>query len=125
MKIAIIPPPFPPYAGGIGNVAAANARELIKLGHEVRVFTPQYGPVTEEITDVPIQRIKPLLRYGNGALITSFGWMLRGFDILHLHYPFFGGAEMIWLQRSKLQALGSKLIIHYHMDVVGEGMLKA
>src|SRR3989338_4036703 len=125
MKIAIITPTFPPYAGGIGNVAAANARELIKLGHEVRVFTPQYGPVTEEITDVPIQRIKPLLRYGNGALITSFGWMLRGFDILHLHYPFFGGAEMIWLQRSKLKARGSKLIIHYHMDVVGEGMLKA
>ena len=134
MKIAIITPTFPPYAGGIGNVAAANARELIKLGHEVRVFTPQYGPVTEEITDVPIQRIKPLLRYGNGALITSFGWMLRGFDILHLHYPFFGGAEMIWLQRSKLsakggsasggKARGSKLIIHYHMDVVGEGISK-
>lgn len=124
MKVAIITPTFPPYAGGIGNVAAQNARELIKLGHEVRVFTPQYRPVAEEITDLPIQRIKPLLAYGNGALITSFGWMLRGFEILHLHYPFFGGAEMLWLQRSKFKAQGSKLIIHYHMDVVGEGILK-
>lgn len=124
MKIAIITPTFPPYAGGIGNVAAANARELIALGHSVTVYTPLYQPIQEEIKDVPIQRLKPLLRYGNGALITGLGRLLRGVEIIHLHYPFFGGAEMIWLHCRGLKKRGTKIVIHYHMDVVGEGIFK-
>ena len=124
MKVAVITPTFPPYAGGIGAVAAQNARALQALGHDVTIFTPRYQLVDEEIRDVAIQRVRPLLTYGNAALITSFGWMLRGYDILHLHYPFFGGAEPMWLQRSKFKAQAAKLIIHYHMDVVGEGALR-
>ncbi|MFA6215189.1 MAG: glycosyltransferase family 4 protein [Patescibacteria group bacterium] len=124
MKIAIVTPTFPPYAGGIGNVAAANARELVKLGHEVTVFTPLYQPVTEEITDLVIKRVKPLFKYGNAAYVPSLKKLLAGFEIIHLHYPFFGGAEVIWLKSSKFKAHGSKLVLHYHMDVVGEGILK-
>ncbi|OGY46580.1 MAG: hypothetical protein A3J65_01255 [Candidatus Buchananbacteria bacterium RIFCSPHIGHO2_02_FULL_45_11b] len=133
MKIAIVTPTFPPYAGGIGNVAAANARELKKLGHEAVVFTPLYQPVKEEITDLTIKRLPPLLKYGNAAFVPKLGGMLKGFDIIHLHYPFFGGAEVIWLRALSLglraaspkpKAQSPKLILHYHMDVVGKGFLK-
>src|SRR3989344_6405752 len=124
MRIAIITPTFPSYAGGIGKVAAFNARELKKLGHQVTVFTPDYEPVKEEFTDLEIKRIKPLFKYGNAAFIPALGKMLKGFDIIHLHYPFFGAAEIIWLHNSKFKIQNSKLILHYHMDVVGRGWLK-
>lgn len=125
MKIAIVTPTFPPYAGGIGNVAAYNARELVNLSHEVVVFTPWYEPVTEELKDIKIERIKPVITYGNAALTPGFGRLLLDFDIIHLHYPYFGGAEMIWLNYSKFKKRKIKIVLHYHMDVVGEGLLKA
>lgn len=124
MKIAIITSTFPPYAGGIGNVALFNARELAKLGHQVTIFTPLYEPVKEEVTDIEIKRIKPFLKYGNAAFVPALGWMLKGYDIIHLHYPFFGGAEVVWFYKRKFRKSGAKIILHYHMDVMGEGIFK-
>lgn len=124
MKIAIISSTFPPYAGGIGNVAAANARELAKLGNQVTVFTPAYDKVQEEMTDIKVTRMPVFLAYGNAAWCPSLSWMLKGFDIIHLHYPFFGGAETIWLHKRKYKKKGAKIIVHYHMDVVGEGVFR-
>ncbi|MFH1610683.1 MAG: glycosyltransferase family 4 protein [Patescibacteria group bacterium] len=40
MRIAHIICTFPPYKGGMGNVAYEQAKELASLGHEVTVFTP-------------------------------------------------------------------------------------
>ncbi|MAF13870.1 MAG: hypothetical protein CMI53_03185 [Parcubacteria group bacterium] len=127
MKIAIITPTLPPYAGGIGNVAASNALELAKLGHDVTIFTPQYNKAKdfkEELTELKIKRIKPLLKYGNAAFVPALHWMLKDFNIIHLHYPFFGGAETIWFYKRKFKKRGAKIVLHYHMDVVGEGLFK-
>ncbi len=124
MKIAIVTPTFPPYAGGIGNVAAFNARELSQLGHEVVIFTPLYEAVKEEVIDLKVKRITPLFKYGNAAFVPALGKLLSGFDIIHLHYPFFGGAETIWLYKRKLKKNKAKIVLHYHMDVVGEGIFK-
>src|SRR3989338_8134629 len=124
MRIAVITPTFPPYAGGIGNVAAFNARQAKSLGHEVEVFTPKYREVTEEITDLKITRVPPLFQYGNAAVVPTLPRMLKGFNIIHIHYPFFGGAEIVWLYRRKLKKSGTKIVLHYHMDVVGEGAFK-
>lgn len=124
MKIAIVTPTFPPYAGGIGNVALFNARELAKLGYQVTVFTPFYQAVKEEATDIKIVRIKPLIKHGNAAYVPALSWLLKGYDIIHLHYPFFGGAEVIWWHQRKFKKQKAKIILHYHMDVVGTGVIK-
>lgn len=124
MRIAVVTPTFPPYPGGIGNVAAFNAIELIKLGHQVEVFTPQYKKIDQEFEGVKINRIKPLVKYGNAAFIPALHFMLKDFDIIHLHYPFFGGAETIWLYQKKLKKSGAKIVLHYHMDTVGQGIFK-
>ena len=124
MKIAIVTPTFPPYAGGIGNVALFNARQLVRLGHQVTVFTPSYQKLKEEVTDIKIVRVKPLVKHGNAAFVPALSWLLSGFDIIHLHYPFFGGAEVIWLHQRKFKKREAKIILHYHMDVVGEGVIK-
>lgn len=124
MKIAIITSTHPPYAGGIGNVAAANARQLALLGHDVTVFTPLYQSVSEGSKNYKVIRIKPLLKYGNAAYIPKLKRYLKNFEIVHLHYPFFGGAEVVWRLRKKLKKKKIKIVLHYHMDVVGQGLFK-
>jgi len=124
MKIAIITPTFPPYAGGIGQVAFFNARELMKLGHEVTVFTPWYREVQEVMPEINVRRLRPKFKYGNAAYVPALKRELIGYDIIHLHYPFFGGAEVIWRQQRRLKKHGAKIVLHYHMDVMGEGFLR-
>lgn len=124
MKIAIITSTHPPYAGGIGNVAAANARQLAFLGHDVTVFTPLYQSVDSNSENYKVVRIKPLFKYGNSAYIPKLKKYLKDFEIIHLHYPFFGGAEVVWRQRKKLKRKNVKIFLHYHMDVVGQGIFK-
>jgi len=116
MKIAQVVCAFPPYKAGIGNVAFDFADILSRSGQAVTVFTPRYGGVQSGGHDnFKVDRLRPLLKYGNGAFIPGLFFKLSGFDIVHLHYPFFGAAEAVWL--AKL-AYGKKLrlFVHYHMD---------
>jgi len=57
---------------------------------------------------------------GNAAFIPSLVARLRGFDVVHLHYPFFGGAEPA-LFRKWLHA-DQPLVLSYHMDAVADGV---
>ncbi len=56
MKVAQVVCTFPPYKGGIGNVAYHFSRILNKSGHNVSVFTPDYGSV--EVTKILILILK-------------------------------------------------------------------
>lgn len=101
-------------------MAADHALGLAKLGHEVTVFTPLYGEEDKNFTSdkFEIKRLLTFGKIGNGAFLPQLFWHLKGFDIVHLHYPFFGGAEVVYL--AKLFAdKKMKLVITYHMDVVG------
>lgn len=124
MKIAVVTPVFPPYAGGIGNVAYFNALELGKLGYQVEVFTPLYQPGAVVVPNLTVHRLKPLIKYGNAAFIPALPELLKNFNIIHLHYPFFGGAEVVWFYKRKLRKTGAKIVVHYHMDTVGQGIFK-
>jgi glycosyltransferase involved in cell wall biosynthesis len=44
--------------------------------------------------------------------------MLNDYDVVHLHYPFYFGSEIIYFI-SKLRKI--KYVVHYHMDIVGKG----
>ncbi|HEX9664665.1 MAG TPA: glycosyltransferase family 4 protein, partial [Patescibacteria group bacterium] len=119
MKIAHLVSTFPPYTGGMGNVAYHQALELSKLGHQVEVFTLTNKSKFEQFK---VNQLKPWLKYGNAGLIPQIFWKLKKFDIVHLHYPFFGGAEIVYFW--KLFNRKKKLILTYHMDVVGQGALR-
>ncbi len=132
MKIAQVVCTFPPYPGGMGNVAFYNSLELARLGHQVEVLTPSYSVVTraadsradgyEEKNKLEVQRLNSVLRYGNAAFLPQLFWRLKNFDLVHLHYPFLGGAEIIWFRRL-IGRQRSKLVVTYHMDLVGKGIL--
>ncbi len=121
MNIAHIVCVFPPYKGGIGNVAYNFGKIAQKNGHSVTIFTPNYNNVTNDY-NLNIVRLNPVFKYGNGAFLPQLFFKLKKFNIVYLHYPFFGGAELVWL--TKIFNKGKfKLIIHYHMDVNSISMI--
>lgn len=142
MRIAHIVCTYPPYYGGMGNVAYQTVSELAKLGHYVEVFTPQFFDAnfveTKEPTDkltesiqnqkkeednlnVVARRLKPLVQKGNAAYIPQVKKELDNFDLVHLHYPFYGVANMV--RKWKLKNPQIPLVITYHMDNRSPGWL--
>jgi glycosyltransferase involved in cell wall biosynthesis len=139
MRIAHIVCVFPPYRGGMGQVAYETAKAQSRRGHSVTVFTPlrsrtlRRGASEEPVplcsdlnhktSEFSVVRLLPLFSFGNAAFLPQLLWKLRDFDILHLHFPFFGGAE--WVCFLKLfSGKKKKLIIRYHMDNVGKGVMR-
>lgn len=115
MKIAHVSATFAPYQCGTANVCYHNAHQLAQLGHEVHVFTaavPQAAAL-ESCDGFIIHRLRPLVQVGNAPLLPQLLWSLRGFDVIHLHYPFFGGEITTWAA----QLSGTPLVVTYHQDV--------
>ncbi|MCX6745864.1 MAG: glycosyltransferase family 4 protein [Candidatus Parcubacteria bacterium] len=125
MKIAQVVCRFKPYKAGIGNVAYSQSLGLAKLGHQVTVFTPSYNKSDQDISfsEFEVKRLRAYGKIGNGAFLPQLFWSLKKFDLVNLHYPFFGGAEVIWLLKL-LRGKKMKLVISYHMDVVGGIFMK-
>ncbi|MBI4435264.1 glycosyltransferase family 4 protein [Candidatus Uhrbacteria bacterium] len=109
---------YPPYRGGMGNVAFDYVERLRARGYNVHVFTIR----GQEVTDDPrhIHRIPPILQIGNAGVLPSLFHRLAGFDLVHLHYPFFGGAEPVIVRKAMRPDQG--LVMTYHMDAAADGM---
>ena len=118
MRIAHVVPTYPPYRGGVGQLAAEYATRLRARGHHVEIFTPRYRHTTGDSDFV--HRLGAPLRMGNAAFVPSLVTRLHGFDVVHLHYPFFGGAEPVLLR--KWRHPGQPLVLSYHMDAVADGV---
>lgn len=118
MRVAHVTPVFPPYRGGMGTVAYHQAEALAQLGVEVTVFTPSAPAPRSVPPGARVVELTPAFRYGNAACLPQIVRQCRGFDIVHLHYPFFGTAEITAARRL---AGGPPLVVQYQMDVVGDG----
>ncbi|OGH67351.1 MAG: hypothetical protein A3B90_00655 [Candidatus Magasanikbacteria bacterium RIFCSPHIGHO2_02_FULL_41_13] len=113
MKIAQLVCVFPPYYAGMGNAAYELSARLIARGHDVTVYTPEYGghnPANFEFA----KYIKPTLSYGNAARLSGIQKELAEYDLVHLHYPFFGTAGMA--RKWKLENPKKPFVVTYHMD---------
>jgi len=118
MKVAHLVSTFPPYRGGMGN-AAAQFAWLYSLRHEVRVFTPRYGEmIPSEFPTFRVEWLTSPIKYGNAAGLPQLLWRLRPFDIIHLHYPFYGAHLPTFLACHLWRC---KLVLHYHMDSISSG----
>lgn len=123
LKIAQVIATFPPYHGGMGYICYHNSDQLARLGHDVTVFTIDHGRVTYESDPdhFKVERLKSPLTLGDGAVFPQLLNKLKDFDWVHLHYPFFGSSELVYLA-CLLQK--QKLYITYHMDVFGNTWFK-
>jgi len=117
LKIAQVVSTYPPYRGGMGAVAFEYTERLRNRGHNVHVFTPRY----EKTVGDPdyVHRVPSPLHWGNAGVVPSLAYRLKGFDLVHLHYPFFGGAEPL-IVRKYLQP-HQPLVMTYHMDNKSSG----
>jgi len=123
MKIAQIVCVLPPNRGGIGQAAHQISNELVKRGNEVEVFLPYFSNLKRypsKFREYKMRPLRPLFRFGHFAFMPQLFFKLRKFDVIHLHYPFFGTAILVRLykffRRKKV-----KLVLTYHMDVIGKG----
>ena len=116
MKIAQIVCVFPPYKGGIGNIAYQHAHILKKNNIDITTFTPNYNQEnSKESQGKKVIKIKTFFKYGKGAILFLLIKKIKLYDTIYFHYPFFGTDIIIWL--IKILYPKKKLIIHYHMDV--------
>jgi glycosyltransferase involved in cell wall biosynthesis len=122
MRIAQVTPVYPPYRGGMARVAFEYTKRLRARGHDVHTFTPRYGDAGDvDLQDAGhVHRIPATFRVGNAATLPSLSSDLAGFDIVHLHYPFYGGAEPVVRARSSGRIRG--LVLTYHMDATASGL---
>lgn len=119
MKIAHVSATFPPYMAGSGNVCYQYCRELAKLGHEITVYTSRYPDIDYTYpSEIRVNRYKPFIRLGNAPFIINL-LKIRNHDIIHLHYPFIFGGELILLLKIMT---GQKYIVTYHNDLIGTGL---
>lgn len=123
MKIAQIICVFPPYKGGMGNVAYQFSRGLSELKHDVTVFTPRYNQINQgDNFNFKIVRMPSLFKFGNAAMLRKIGKQFekKNFDIIHLHYPFFPTSYFVYKFKKKFPQ--KKLVITYHMDAIDGGL---
>jgi glycosyltransferase involved in cell wall biosynthesis len=126
-KIAHVVCTYPPYRGGMGKVAFEYTERLRERGYNVHVFTsldndhPHPLLVKEGGTEDPeyVHRIPAVLSIGNASVMPSLFQRLKGFDLVHLHYPFFGGAEPVIVRKALRHDQG--LVMTYHMDASATG----
>ena len=118
MRIAHVTATFPPYHGGAGTVCLNQALHLARLGQDVTVFTAAHPPGDLRYPpEITVRRLSVAFRIGNAPLLPQLT-RLRGFDIIHLHYPFIFGSEMIW---AVSKARGIPYVVNYHNDLIGKG----
>jgi len=121
MRIAHVTATFPPYYAGTGLVCYQNAIGLARRGHQVEVFTAANSnskfKYPEEIV---VHNLPILFHIGNAPFLLGL-LGIRDFDIIHLHYPFIFGAEMIWAV-SRIRKI--PYVLTHHNDLIGDGLRK-
>jgi glycosyltransferase involved in cell wall biosynthesis len=86
----------------------------------VEVFTAFTEGEPPDPGGAQVHRVEPLLAIGNAPLIPSLA-RVEGFDVVHLHYPFIFGAELILVGRLQRRRRRQALLVHYKNRLVGNG----
>lgn len=120
IKIAHVVCVVPPYGGGIGIAAHQQAEQMAERGYDVTVIAPLVIEKRKIERKYKIDQLWSIFKLGHGAIMPTLLWKLRKFDIVHLHFPFFGAAFVTALikifRRDKV-----KLVLTYHQDLILSG----
>jgi glycosyltransferase involved in cell wall biosynthesis len=120
LRIAHLTATFPPYPGGAGNTAYRFAVGQAERGHHVEVFTAEADGEPPDPGAAIVHRFDPAFAIGNAPLIPSLA-RIRGFDVLHLHYPFIFGVELLLASRLGRGGRDAAVLVHYKNELIGEG----
>lgn len=119
VRIVHLTATFPPYLGGAGTIVWHLSGEQARRGEDVEVLTARLGDDEPAAGNgATVRRAKPWLRIGNAPLIPAAA-RLRDYDVIHLHYPFLFGTELLLASGAHRRAA---LVVSYHNRLVGEGV---
>lgn len=102
----------------MGQVAFEYTERLRARGYNVHVFTTRQNVEVED--QEYVHRLPSILHLGNAGVMPSLYRRLSGFDLVHLHYPFYGGAEPVIVRKGLRPDQG--LVMTYHMDATASGI---
>lgn len=118
MRIAHVTATFPPYYAGAGNACFHNACLLAERGHKITVYTAKTGnEASGPMNAFDVKRLPSLWRIGNAPLTLGLLTLPR-YDLIHLHYPFIFGADLVWVN-SLLH--DQPYVVTYHNDLIWRG----
>lgn len=118
MKILHLSCVAPPEIGGIGETAALEVAGLRARGLDAKLIAPSSLKNQDRQEKSFIEKIEPRFRMGNAAILPGIVKRARHFDVIHLHYPFYGVAEPILLNSHRLPPI----VLTFHMDAVDPGI---
>lgn len=116
MRIAMLTNNYRPFVGGVPVSVERQAKELIRLGHEVTVFAPMYGDTQQErdcVLEADRNAPEKVIRYrtrkkkmDNGMVYPAFFlpeitqiFEKETFDCIHVHHPVFVGPLALSLRK--------------------------
>lgn len=122
MKIAMLTNNYKPFVGGVPISVERQAQELVKLGHEVTVFAPEYGETAGNAKEngSVAETGERIIRFRTGHRCMENGMVYpkmfpkeilhtfecESFDLIHTHHPMFVGPVALYLGRK------------YHLPIV-------
>jgi len=124
MKIAFVVATFYPRVGGMGEVCYQEAKELSDLGHDVTVFTLSYEKSDYQMDKemkFKVKRLSALIRLGDAGFAPQLLLYLVGFDVVHLHFPFYGSGFLVFLANV---IFNIPYVVTYHMEAKPLGYFK-
>ncbi len=123
MKVIQTPVRFFPAIGGVEKHVLDLSSELVKRGHDVKVFCANEPPSPlEEVQGISIKRLPYVGKIANTNITASLlvHLMREDFDLIHTHFPAPWAPE-VSLLAAKLRR--SPCILTYHNDVEKSGIL--
>jgi len=123
MKILQTPVRFYPFIGGVENYVYYLSRELVNLGHSVKVICAN-EPKTDAyntVDGVEVSRLNYWGKIANTNITPNLPFKLNSeeFDILHTHIPTPWSAD--W-SRIIANRKNKPLVVTYHNDIIGNGV---
>lgn len=116
MKVVHLVCTYPPYKGGMGNSVEYLTKSLDHAGCDSTVITPLYEGASD--FDKSVIHLEPLFKSGNAASLPQLLFKLKNYDLIHLHYPFYGTHLFVYLA---CLIWHKPLVLHYHMDTAAPG----
>jgi glycosyltransferase involved in cell wall biosynthesis len=123
MKILQTPVRFYPFTGGVENYVYYMSRELVRMGHDIKVICAN-EPTTkkDDIVDgIKIKRLRYIAKVANTNITPGLPFTLahEDYDIMHTHIPTPWSADWSLLD-SKIKR--KPLVVSYYNDITGKGL---
>lgn len=114
---------YPPDNGGIESVTASLARGAVQAGYAVTVHCFEEHAKGDQIDQgVHVCRVPLGIKLASQPLGLRYLWrgwrLVRKTDLVHIHAPNMLGALLVLFVPARV-----KVIVHWHSDVIGKGIL--